>query len=881
MRKKSLLIVVLLFFLGFLSKSYSQFSADRPDLRLCGSAPDYYLGYFNCTSNNYTLVDVFLSLTDVNGVPLTNTTCTIGTPQDVYVLLDYTSNSASPVYHARMFADLNIDGSVQQLNVNFGTVNPGAGQIALYGPFSWICGQEISLENILIVWKTSGDDTELVPYTCSSYSKAQCDLPGDTVVSTPLAVEFSYTACTVGNLTTVSFTSETIGGTPPYNYFWDFDNNGTTDSTLENPTHVYNNTLSYSALLTVVDDLGLSNTYLLPIVYPTELQISGSITPVGCTTTNDGEIDLTISGGTPPYSILWSTGDTTEDLINLSGGTYNVQVTDAYGCIKTDSFILNNGDTVDPILTVPSNQTLQGCDTNVIASSYLPYSTTVTTITLTDLQNDGGDATDDSVITSITYIDVANGSCPIVVTRTFTVTDNCNNQATGQTIYTIEDTTAPVVDNTAGDLDATLECSDAAGIAAALALAPTATDNCTAAPTINLVSDVTTPDATCANAYVRVRTWNFSDGCGNISTNFVQTITVQDTTAPVVDNTAGDLDATLECSDAAAIAAALALAPTASDNCTAAPTINLVSDVTTPDATCANAYVRVRTWNFSDGCGNTSTNFVQTITVQDTTAPTFIGDLPNDITIECNENIPTADTIFATDNCGIAVVTFDETITQGSCPSEYIITREWTATDLCGLTTTHVQTITVEDNTPPTFINVPDNEVYVMCDGIPSVANISAQDNCGNVSVDFDETVIEGECLNKYSINRVWTATDECGNNSEFSQVLYVACDIKIFNAVSPNGDGKNDIFYIEGIDCFPNNTLEIYNRWGIKIYEIKNYDNVSNVFTGYSNKSSSVSGHDLLPAGTYFYILKYEYEFYGTNRRNVEKTGYLYIQRN
>src|SRR4030095_8521171 len=104
----------------------------------------------------------------------------------------------------------------------------------------------------------------------------------------------------------------------------------------------------------------------------------------------------------------------------------------------------------------------------------------------------------------------------------------------------------------------------------------------------------------------RVRTWNFNDGCGNTSANFTQTLNVIDNTAPVVTTSAGSLDATLQCSDATAIAAALAQAPSATDNCTAVPTMVLVSDVTTPHPTCANAYQRVRTWNFNDGCGNTS-----------------------------------------------------------------------------------------------------------------------------------------------------------------------------------------------------------------------------------------------------------------------------------
>src|SRR5439155_1087508 len=107
----------------------------------------------------------------------------------------------------------------------------------------------------------------------------------------------------------------------------------------------------------------------------------------------------------------------------------------------------------------------------------------------------------------------------------------------------------------------------------------------------------------------------------NGSRNCDQTSTEQDTPPTLVTTAAGSLDATLECSDTTGLTAALALAPAATDNCTASPLRNLVSDLTTPDATCANAYVRVRTWNFADGCANTSANFVQTITVQDTTKP--------------------------------------------------------------------------------------------------------------------------------------------------------------------------------------------------------------------------------------------------------------------
>lgn len=299
MKAKFTLFLLIVF--GF-NVLHSQFSNDKPDLRLCGVAPNYYQDYFNCTSNNYTLNDVFLSLTDVNGVPLNDTTCTPGTTQTMYIMLNYTSNSNSNIYHARMFSDLVINGISTSINVNLGTVAPGTGQRLLYGPFDWICGDEIILDRILIVWKTNGTNNELIPYDCSSYNKSQCELPGGVVVSAPLAVQFNYTGCTYGNSSTIYFNSTTNGGIPPYSYAWDFESDGIIDSTDENPNYIYDTSNTYSATLTVTDSNGTMNTYVLPIIYPSELNITANVQDLTCVLGSTASIDLSVSGGTPPYT---------------------------------------------------------------------------------------------------------------------------------------------------------------------------------------------------------------------------------------------------------------------------------------------------------------------------------------------------------------------------------------------------------------------------------------------------------------------------------------------------------------------------------------------------------------------------------------------------
>src|SRR5690606_37199444 len=138
---------------------------------------------------------------------------------------------------------------------------------------------------------------------------------------------------------------------------------------------------------------------------------------------------------------------------------------------------------------------------------------------------------------------------------------------------------------------------------------------------------------------------------------------------------------------------------TATDNCGDA-TVTF-AEVRTA-GTCQNSYTLTRTWTAEDLSGNTTIH-TQTITVEDTTAPTFVEALPADITVECDA-VPTAETLTATDNCGDATVTFAEVRTDGTCANSYSLARTWTATDECGLTTSHTQTITVEDTTAPTFV---------------------------------------------------------------------------------------------------------------------------------------------------------------------------------
>lgn len=100
--------------------------------------------------------------------------------------------------------------------------------------------------------------------------------------------------------------------------------------------------------------------------------------------------------------------------------------------------------------------------------------------------------------------------------------------------------------------------------------------------------------------------------------------------------------------------------------------------------------------------------------------------------------------------------------------------------------------------------------------------------------------------------------------------------DIEVFNVVTPNGDGIHDVLTIRGLEDFPNNTIRIYNRWGVQVYATNAYNTQGNVFDGTSQGRATVDVDNKLPVGTYFYILDYE------NEDGIQKSlsGYIYINR-
>lgn len=106
-------------------------------------------------------------------------------------------------------------------------------------------------------------------------------------------------------------------------------------------------------------------------------------------------------------------------------------------------------------------------------------------------------------------------------------------------------------------------------------------------------------------------------------------------------------------------------------------------------------------------------------------------------------------------------------------------------------------------------------------------------------------------------------------NNSQQDQVT-------VYQLITPNGDGNNDVLIIEGIQNFPRNSVKIFNRWGVAVFETEGYDSVSNNFDGISKGRATVKQGEMLPAGTYYYVI----EYVNSNNKSVQKAGHIYINR-
>jgi len=340
-------------------------------------------------------------------------------------------------------------------------------------------------------------------------------------------------------------------------------------------------------------------------------------------------------------------------------------------------------------------------------------------------------------------VNLANGTHNIRLK----VDDGKGGTATATTSVAVQDTIAPTVSIAAIPAS---EATSASGAVVDVAPYVTTADVCGVSLNISPVGTfalgVTTVSVTATD-------------CANNSTSATTTVTVQDTTAPVITPPA---DITTE---ATAVQTPVVIG-------TATATDIFAVSVTSDAPATFPVGTTVVTWTARDANGNTSTA-TQNVTVVDSTPPSIIA--PADLTLEAtgNPNTPFVLTIpaVATDAVGVANITSDA-IANFPLGFPYgASTVTWTATDAAGNSSTATQTITVVDTTPPS-LNVAAN-VTVEATGALTAASLgsaSGTDLFGPVT--FGNDAPASYAVGATTIH--WTATDANGNSTTATQTVMV-----------------------------------------------------------------------------------------------------------
>lgn len=231
------------------------------------------------------------------------------------------------------------------------------------------------------LWNTGDTTADISGLVGGTYTVTVTDDNGCSKIDSFTVAEPDTFATTVtGNSITCfgfangSASVTVTGGNPPYTYFW---------SNFRFTQNVYNLDEGWYFVL-ITDAKGCSTVDSILISEPNPLAIDGFIKESGCVGENKGIVDITVTGGTPPYTYNWSTGDTTEDIDSLDAGIYTVTVTDANGCVETFT-----GEVVSfpkPVADFTSNLACLGQPTQFVNNS------TITNGTLT-YEWDFGDGT--------------------------------------------------------------------------------------------------------------------------------------------------------------------------------------------------------------------------------------------------------------------------------------------------------------------------------------------------------------------------------------------------------------------------------------------------------------------------------------------------------
>jgi hypothetical protein len=534
------------------------------------------------------------------------------------------------------------------------------------------------------------------------------------------------------------------------------------------------------------------------------------------------------------------TATTTDPLTYNAPGTYTITWTydDGSGNVSNQTQQVIIQDTTNPVAITRS--VIVNLDTNGQA-----------TITPTQVNNN---STDNCGIASI-QLDRTALTCADLGTTTVTliVTDNAGNIGTAPATITVVDAIRPV----ANTQPVTLHLNANGEITLDPAqVENNSTDNCAI-----VTRTVSQSLFNCSHIGTNTIQYTVTDASGNSDTKNV-VVTIVETVPPV------------------AVAYPQVAIPLEADG-RAALTVDLVNNGSTDNCAiatitlskyffqCSEVGTHTVTMTVTDRAGNTTTTTTQ-VTVLPIPAPTT----PYPTQEFCiAENAIIADIFVNESN----IVWYANATTTQTIPANTLVQNGtyYAALQLATCIGVDRLPVTVQliDTPAPTI-----TEPVKICRNLTTtLAELPINGNnivwyrslVGGTPVSSTTPVYDGD---------IYYASQDDGicESSDRLQVIIAShyCDIIIYNAVSANNDGKNDYFIIEGLQAFPKHNVEIFNQWGISVFQTNNYGPRGYVFEGIATKGLATDGQTLLPFGTYYYVIEYQNQ----EGVQVQKTGYLHL---
>jgi gliding motility-associated-like protein len=604
-----------------------------------------------------------------------------------------------------------------------------------------------------------------------------------------------------GTVTSVTPT----GGTAPYSFLW--IGSGSTATSLSG-------LCAGTYYIQITDANGCSLMDSVVITEPAPILANQVITAATCGLC-DGTITIAPSGGTPPYTILWNTGSTALSLTNLCAGLYSVAITDAAGCTINVSMPVNSQN--GPTLSASSTSPL--CGTNP-CSGIAGVDATGGTSPYSYLWNDVAAQTTDTTTATlcpgtyfVTVTDAAG--CITVAATTIAAPDSIG--------FSLANTVDPLCNGTSNGSVTVIPSGGTLGYTYSWSPAPAAGQ--TTPTAVNLDSNTYTVTITDANGCMATQTATLTDPVSlTISNTFVNPscntipdgsidVTVGGGTLPYI--FLWDLNGTGSAATedlTGLLGGTYTITVTDSNSCTISDTITLTpAQTVVADAGNDTSFCQSGSLILSAAGSMNGTTYVWF----EAGNPVSIG---SGITIPVNPPTGSSSYYVVVDN-GTGCSDSD-TVDVTSNPLPFVNAGSdvtiviGSTTILGGSPTTNVAGSTIQWSPLPGALDNPN----------------------------LPNPVASPTVTTTYTV----TVTTPSGCSASDSVEVTVRPGIVIPDGISPNNDGANDEWIIDGIELFPDCVVEVYNRWGELLFQS----------VGYKEHWKGTYKNKELPVGTYYYVI-------------------------